>query len=57
MMKPVSIHQAWLRARVKEAAEIIPNPRHIKLIFKNKKLNFFKKKSKGKGLSEGKSRI
>lgn len=33
MMKPVIVCQAWLRTGAKE---VMPNPRHAKLIFKNR---------------------
>lgn len=36
MMKPVIMCQAWLGTGAKEAAEVRPNPRHAKLIFKNR---------------------
>lgn len=36
MMKPVIVCQAWLRTGAKEAAEVMPNPRQAKLIFKNR---------------------
>lgn len=36
MMKPVIVCQAWLRTGAKEAVEVMPSPRHTKLIFKNR---------------------